>query len=212
MHGKFPAAQWVEHCTAFAVRVRIEILYRGTCRFVLSFFFFFMISFLIIFRSFVAIPNLYQSNMLAGVSVGFPPLLSKFTLSKCTLKLRKCIGTLLNFFFSFFFVVSFWVFYGNPLPGGLTFCFSVWFLFNFFFFRSPVAITILYQPKSSLEYLCILLFSLYYISQGFLPLIVRQNNSVVVAQERTASFLQSVFSNCTMYGSVNIILNNQNLW
>ena len=138
MHGKFPAAQWVEHCTAFAVRVRIEILYRGTCRFVLSFFFFFMISFLIIFRSFVAIPILYQSNMLAGVSVGFPPLISKFTLSKCTLKLRTCIGTLLNFFFLFFFVVSFWVFYGNPLPGGLTFCFSVWFLFNFFFFEAPL--------------------------------------------------------------------------
>ena len=34
--------------------------------------------------------------MLAGVSVGFPPLISKFTLSKCTLKLRTCIGTLLN--------------------------------------------------------------------------------------------------------------------
>ena len=35
---------------------------------------------------------------------------------------------------------------------------------------------------------------------------VRQNNSMVVAQEKTASFLQSVFSNCTMHGSVNIIL------
>ena len=35
---------------------------------------------------------------------------------------------------------------------------------------------------------------------------VRQNNSVVVAQEKTASFLQSVFSNCTVHGSVNIIL------
>ena len=154
---------------------------------------------------------LYQSKMLDGVSVGFPPLISKFTLSKCTLKLRTCIGTLLNFFFLFFFVVSFWVFYENPVPGDLTFCFSLGFIF-IFFFRSPVAITILYQPKSSLEYLCILLFSLYYISQGFLPLIVRQNNSVMVAQERTASFLQSVFSNCTMHGSVNIILNNQNLW
>ena len=39
---------------------------------------------------------------------------------------------------------------------------------------------------------------------------VRKNNSVVVAQEETASFLQSVFSNCTVHGSVNIILNNQN--
>ena len=34
--------------------------------------------------------------MLAGVSVGFPPLISKFNLSKCTPKLRTCIGTLLN--------------------------------------------------------------------------------------------------------------------
>ena len=42
------------------------------------------------------------------------------------------------------------------------------------------------------------------------PITVRQNNSVVVAQEKTASFLQSVFSNCTVHGSVNIILNNQN--
>ena len=42
MYGKFPAAQWVEHCTANAVRVRIEILYRGTCRFV---FFFFLLLF-----------------------------------------------------------------------------------------------------------------------------------------------------------------------
>ena len=39
---------------------------------------------------------------------------------------------------------------------------------------------------------------------------LRQNNSVVVAQEKTASFLQSVFSNCTVHGSVNTILINQN--
>ena len=52
--------------------------------------------FQLFFRSFVAIPMLYQSKMLAGVSVGFPPLISKFTLSKCTLKLRTCVGTLLN--------------------------------------------------------------------------------------------------------------------
>ena len=42
------------------------------------------------------------------------------------------------------------------------------------------------------------------------PITVRQNNSVVVAQEKTASFLHSVFSNCTVHGSVSIILNNQN--
>ena len=35
------------------------------------------------------------------------------------------------------------------------------------------------------------------------PITVRQNNSVVVAQEKTASFLQSVFSNCTaIHGSL----------
>ena len=44
------------------------------------------------------------------------------------------------------------------------------------------------------------------------PVTVRQNNSVVVAQEKTASFLQSVSSNCTVHGSVNVILNNQNPW
>ena len=36
--------------------------------------------------------------------------------------------------------------------------------------------------------------------------------SVVVAQEKTASFPQSVFSNCAVHDSVNIILNNQNPW
>ena len=138
MHGKFPAAQWVEHCTAFAVRVRIEILYRGTCRFVLSFFFFFMISFLIIFRSFVAIPILYQSNMLAGVSVGFPPLLSKFTLSKCTLKLRKCIGTLLNFFFLFFLWFLFEYFTEILYRGAWRFVFPCDFFLIFFFFEAPL--------------------------------------------------------------------------
>ena len=96
MHGKFPAAQWVEHCTANAVRVRMEILYWGTCRFVLFFPFSLLFLFQLFFQSFVAIPMFYQSKMLAGVSVGFPPLISKFTLSKCTLKLRTCIGTLLN--------------------------------------------------------------------------------------------------------------------
>ena len=39
---------------------------------------------------------------------------------------------------------------------------------------------------------------------------VRQNNSVVVAKEKTASFLQSVSSNYTVHGSVNVIFNNQN--
>ena len=45
MHGKFPAAQWVEHCTAKAVPVRMEILFRGTCRFFsLLFFYLFFFS------------------------------------------------------------------------------------------------------------------------------------------------------------------------
>ena len=43
-HGKFPAAQWVEHCTAKAVPVRMEILFRGTCHF------FCLISFLIFLK------------------------------------------------------------------------------------------------------------------------------------------------------------------
>ena len=38
IYGKFPTAQWVECCTANAVPVRMEILFRGTCCF--SFFFF----------------------------------------------------------------------------------------------------------------------------------------------------------------------------
>ena len=42
------------------------------------------------------------------------------------------------------------------------------------------------------------------------PITVHQNNSVVVAQEKTVSFLQSVFSNCTVHGSVKVIFNNQN--
>ena len=36
---------------------------------------------------------------------------------------------------------------------------------------------------------------------------VRQNNSVVVAQEKTASCLESIFSSCTVQGTVNIVVN-----
>ena len=90
------------------------------------------------FEASLLFPFYTSLKILAGVSVGFPPLISKFTLSKCTLKLRTCIGTLLNFFFLFFFVVSFWVFYENPVPGDLTFCFSLGFIFNFFFFEAPL--------------------------------------------------------------------------
>ena len=48
-HGKFPAAQWVEHCTAKAVPVRVEILTRGTCRFFFVVVFLFSFTFLIFF-------------------------------------------------------------------------------------------------------------------------------------------------------------------
>ena len=94
MHGTLPAAQWVEHCTANAVRVRME-----TCRFD-----FFIDSF---FPSFAAI--LYYARLKSSVeylcivlfslyyiSQGFLLLIGNFTLSKCTLKLRTCVGTLLN--------------------------------------------------------------------------------------------------------------------
>ena len=39
---------------------------------------------------------------------------------------------------------------------------------------------------------------------------VRQNNSVVVAPEKAASFPQSVFSNCTFHGCVNIVFKDKN--
>ena len=91
---------------------------------------------------------LYQSKMLDGVSVGFPPLISKLTLSKCTLKSRTCNGTLLDFFL-FFFVVCFWVFF-----------FEASFLFPFYtslkrsleksFFTLLLAI--LYKPRFSSSY------------------------------------------------------------
>ena len=98
-----------------------------------------MISFLIIFRSFVAIPILYQSKMLAGVSVGFPPLISKFTLSKCTLKLRTCIGTQLNFFFFFFFFCGFFLsILWKSCTGGLDVLFFLVISFNYFFFEAPL--------------------------------------------------------------------------
>ena len=37
---------------------------------------------------------------------------------------------------------------------------------------------------------------------------VRQNNSVLVAHDKTSSFLESVFSSCTVHGNVNIILSS----
>ena len=105
MHGKFPAAQWVEHCTANAVRVRMEILYRGTCRFVLFFLFsgffnitFFEASLLFPFYTWPINSLEYLCILLLSVnyiSQGFLPLICKFTLS-CTLKLTTCIAMLLN--------------------------------------------------------------------------------------------------------------------
>ena len=137
MHGKFPAAQWVEHCTANAVRVRMEILYRGTCRFVLFFPFYLLFLFQLFFQSFVAIPMLYQSKMLAGVSVGFPPLISKFTLSKCILNwgrtLERC-WTFFFFFFCGFFLSILW----KSCTGGLDVLFFLVISFNYFFFEAPL--------------------------------------------------------------------------
>ena len=106
MHGKFPAAQWVEHCTANAVRVRMEILYRGTCRFVLFFPFSLLFLFQLFFKTSLLFPFYtrprnspeYLCILLFSVnyiSQGFLPLICKFTLS-CTLKLRTSIAMLLN--------------------------------------------------------------------------------------------------------------------
>ena len=70
-----------------------------------SLFFFFFIDFF--FRSFAAI--LYYARLKSSeeylcivlfslyyISQGLPLLIGNFTLSKCTLKLRTCVGTLLN--------------------------------------------------------------------------------------------------------------------
>ena len=68
MHSKFPAAQWIEYCTANTVRIRIDILYQWTCRFA----FFFSITFL---QNFAAIPILYQPKKQFGASL-YTPLLA----------------------------------------------------------------------------------------------------------------------------------------
>ena len=91
---------------------------------------------------------LYQSKMLDDVSVGFPPLISKFTLSKCTLNRGRVTERCWIFFF-FFFVVCFWVFF-----------FEASFLFPFYtslkrsleksFFTLLLAI--LHKPRFSSSY------------------------------------------------------------
>ena len=85
IHGKFPAAQWVEHCTAKAVPVRMEILFRGTCRFFHWFFFFFFskIRFLSYFISRYEIMwsvFVYSPFLLQYIREGFVPLLGKVSL------------------------------------------------------------------------------------------------------------------------------------
>ena len=66
----------------------------------------------------------------------------------------------------------------NPVPGDLPFCFLFLFFFPFFFLRifflKPRCYShVIPGQKNSLEYLCVLLFSLNYLSQGFLPLICK---------------------------------------
>ena len=104
MHGKFPAAQWVEHCTAKAVPVRMEILFRGICRFFC--FFYFYSFFNVLFGRFFSFPSLYENQKKCKVSVY--PSFYFITLAKVffhllaslpfsyTPKLGTCIGMLLD--------------------------------------------------------------------------------------------------------------------
>ena len=69
------------------------------------------------------------------ISQGFLLLIGNFTLSKCTLKLRTCVGTLLNL------SVIKWIIKcpsqdGDPVPGNLPFCiiFSFFWIFLILFF------------------------------------------------------------------------------
>ena len=65
---------------------------------------------------------------------------------------------------------------GDPVPGNLPFCiiFSFfWIFFNIIFFEASLLFPFYNWPRNSLQYLCILLFSVNYISQGFLPLICK---------------------------------------
>ena len=72
IYGKFPAAQWVEHCTAKAVPVRMEILFRGICRFIFFFFLFVWSTiFLGMIRSF---SHFFQPCELSGSSLYASPL------------------------------------------------------------------------------------------------------------------------------------------
>ena len=69
VHGKFPAAQWVEHCSAKAVPVRMKILTRGTCRFFFVLFCFFFgrfVSFLILYLNFKQ--SAYNGDLLSQIS------------------------------------------------------------------------------------------------------------------------------------------------
>ena len=103
MHGKFPAAQWVEHCTANAVRVRIEKPVSRDLPFCLFVFFFFVFFFeaLLLFSYYARLKSSIEYLCIVlfslyCISQGFLPLIGNFTLSKCTLISRTCVGTLLN--------------------------------------------------------------------------------------------------------------------
>ena len=65
---------------------------------------------------------------------------------------------------------------GNPLPGDLQFCIIFpffWIFCNIIFFEASLLFPFYTWPRNSPEYLCILLFLVNYVSQGFLPLICK---------------------------------------
>ena len=124
MHGKFPAAQWVEHCTANAVRVRMEILYRGTSRFVLSFFFLCYFFFNYFFEASLLFPCYTSLKCWMEYLQAFLHLLASLPFPNALLNRGRVTERCWIFFFFFFCS-----------------------LFLSIFFRSFVPIPILYQPK-----------------------------------------------------------------
>ena len=78
----------------------------------------------------------------------------------------------------------------NPVPGDLPFCFVFFFFFfvisfSIYFFEASLLFIFYTSLKRSVEYLCILLFSLYYIGQGFLPLVGKFTLSKCTLKLRT---------------------------
>ena len=78
----------------------------------------------------------------------------------------------------------------NPVPGDLPFCFVFFFFFfvisfSIYFFEASLLFIFYTSLKRSVEYLCIVLFSLYYIGQGFLPLVGKFTLSKCTLKLRT---------------------------